>query len=90
MGKGLMDLAQRLGSPAAPPTGNWSHLAIHVDAFTKIKQLEVKGFELRKVTMVDGAHIAFFKDPDGQTIEIMEKGLSKGKFNTFTLKSLVD
>jgi hypothetical protein len=40
--------------------------------------------------MVDGAHIAFFKDPDGQTIEIMEKGLSKGKFNTFTLKSLVD
>jgi catechol 2,3-dioxygenase-like lactoylglutathione lyase family enzyme len=34
------------------------------------------GYELRKVTMADGAHIAFFKDPDGHTVEIMEKGLS--------------
>lgn len=79
MGKGLMELVQRPGSPPAPPTGNWTHLAIHVDAFpAQVKQLEVKGLELRKVTMADGANIAFFKDPDGHTIEIMEKGLSIG------------
>jgi catechol 2,3-dioxygenase-like lactoylglutathione lyase family enzyme len=77
MGKGLMELVQRPGSPAAPPVGNWTHLAIHVPDFPKmVQKLEVKGITLRKVTMGDGAHIAFFQDPDGHTIEIMEKGLS--------------
>ena len=77
MGKGLMELVQRPGSPAAPPAGNWTHLAIHVPDFTaKVKKLEAMGLELRKVTMGDGAHIAFFKDPDGHTVEIMEKGLN--------------
>jgi len=33
------------------------------------------GLELRKVTMADGSRIAFFKDPDGHTVEMMEKGL---------------
>jgi lactoylglutathione lyase len=77
MGKGLIELVQRPGSPTTPPSGNWTHLAIHVNDFSdKIQQLEEKGIELRKVTMSDGAHIAFFKDPDGHTLEIMEKGLS--------------
>jgi lactoylglutathione lyase len=77
MGKGLMELVQRPGSPGAPPGGNWTHLAIHVNDFTdKVRKLEEKGLELRKVTMGEGAHIAFFKDPDGHTVEIMEKGLS--------------
>ncbi len=77
MGNGLMELVHRSGSPGAPPGGNWTHLAIHVPDFTdKVKKLEAKGLELRKVTMGEGAHIAFLKDPDGHTVEIMEKGLS--------------
>lgn len=77
MGKGLMELVQRPGSPAATPAGNWTHLAIHVPDFPNtVKKLEAKGLQLRKVTMGDGAHIAFFQDPDGHTVEIMEKGLS--------------
>lgn len=76
-GKGLVELVQRPGAPGTPPGGNWTHLALHVDAFpAKVKKLEAMGLELRKVTMADGAHIAFFKDPDGHTVEIMEKGLS--------------
>lgn len=40
MGKGLMELVQRPGSPGAPPGGNWTHLAIHVPDFTdKVKKL---------------------------------------------------
>jgi catechol 2,3-dioxygenase-like lactoylglutathione lyase family enzyme len=27
--------------------------------------------------MADGSRIAFFKDPDGHMVEIMEKGLGK-------------
>ena len=50
MGKGLMELVQRPGSPGAPPGGNWTHLAIHVPDFAdKVKKLEAKGLELRKV-----------------------------------------
>jgi lactoylglutathione lyase len=76
MGKGLMELVQRPGSPGTAPSGNWTHLAIHVPDFpAKVKKLEAMGHELRKVTMADGANIAFFKDPDGHTVEIMEKGL---------------
>lgn len=77
MGKGLLELVQRPGSPGTPPSGNWTHLAIHVENWdVKVKKLEEKGIELRKVTMGDGSHIAFFKDPNGHTVEIMEKGLS--------------
>jgi lactoylglutathione lyase len=76
MGKGLMELVQRPGSPCPPPSGNWTHLALHVDDWhDKVKKLEAMGLELRKVSM-NGGNIAFFKDPDGHTIEIMEKGLS--------------
>jgi lactoylglutathione lyase len=77
MGKGLLELVQRPGSPGTPPGGNWTHIALHVDGWdSKVRKLEGKGMELRKVTMGDGSHIAFFKDPDGYTLEIMEKGLS--------------
>jgi lactoylglutathione lyase len=76
MGKGLLELVQRPGSPESPPGGNWTHLAIHVDDWAgKVKKLEAKGLELRKVSM-GGGNIAFFKDPDGHTLEIMEKGFS--------------
>jgi lactoylglutathione lyase len=77
MEKGLLELVQRPGSPGTPPGGNWTHLALHVEGWdAKVKKLEGKGIELRKVTTGDGSHIAFFKDPDGHTLEIMEKGLS--------------
>ena len=77
MTKGLLELVQRPGSPGIPPSGNWTHLAIHVEDWDATsKKLEGKGLELRKVTMGDGSHIAFFKDPDGHTVEVMEKGLS--------------
>jgi lactoylglutathione lyase len=77
VGGGLLELVQRPGSPGTPPSGNWSHLALHVDDFdSKIVKLESMGKELRKVTMSDGSRIAFFKDADGHMVEIMEKGLS--------------
>jgi lactoylglutathione lyase len=77
IGGGLLEVVQRPGSPGKAPEGNWSHLALHVDGWgKKVKKLESMGLELRKVTMADGSHIAFFKDPDGHTIEIMEKELS--------------
>ena len=54
-------------------SGNWTHLAIHIpDWAAKVKKLETAGTELRKVQM-NGANIAFFKDPDGHTLEIMER-----------------
>ena len=77
MGMGLLEIIQRSSSPAKAPEGNWSHLAFHVDGWeAKVKRLEGMGLELRKVAMGNGSHIAFFKDPDGYTIEIMEKGMS--------------
>jgi lactoylglutathione lyase len=78
IGGGLLELVQRPGSPGKAPEGNWSHLALHVDDWEgKVRKLESMGLELRKVTMADGSRIAFFKDPDGHTVEIMEKGLGK-------------
>jgi len=78
IGGGLLELVQRPGSPGKAPEGNWNHLALHVDDWEgKVRKLEGMGLELRKVTMTDGSHIAFFKDPDGHTVEIMEKGLGK-------------
>jgi catechol 2,3-dioxygenase-like lactoylglutathione lyase family enzyme len=75
MGKGLLEIVQRPGSPGTPPVGNWSHLALHVDDWDmKVKKLEGMGFQLRKVNMGNGSHIAFFSDPDGHMVEIMEKG----------------
>ena len=77
VGGGFLELISRPGSPGTPPGGNWSHLAFHVDDFDyKVKKLESMGKELRKVKMGDGSHIAFFKDDDGHTVEIMEKGLA--------------
>ncbi len=43
MGKGLLELVQRSGSPGSPPEGNWTHLAIHVDDWVgKVKKLEAE------------------------------------------------
>jgi lactoylglutathione lyase len=75
-GKGLLELIQRPGAPSEPPKGSWSHVAFHIDDYGALMgKLERKGLELRKVTMADGSRIAFFRDPDGHEIEIMEKGL---------------
>jgi len=78
IGSGLLEFVQRPGSPGKAPEGNWSHLALHVDDWEgKVRKLEGMGLELRKVSTTDGSHIAFFKDPDGHTVEIMERGLGK-------------
>lgn len=42
-----------------------------------MSKLEKTALELRKVTLGDGSRIAFFKDPDGHSIEIMDKGMSQ-------------
>ena len=77
IGGELLEIVQRPGSPGSPPGGNWSHIALHVEDWAGlVAKLEAKGFELRKITMADGSHNAFFKDPDGHTIEAMEKGFS--------------
>ncbi len=36
-------------------------------------KLEGIGLELRKIKLDNGRRIAFFKDPDGHDVEIMEK-----------------
>ena len=78
IGKGLLELIQRPGAPAEAPKGRWSHVAFHIDGYDGlVSKLEGMGLELRKVTLEDGSRIAFFKDPDGHDIEIMEKGLSQ-------------
>ncbi len=78
VGGGLLELIQRPGAPAEAPRGRWSHVAFHIDDFDGlVSKLEERGLELRKVTPDDGRRIAFFKDPDGYDIEIMEKGMSQ-------------
>ncbi|MBN2335051.1 VOC family protein [Candidatus Bathyarchaeota archaeon] len=78
IGGGLLELVQRPGSPCPPPTGNWSHMALHVSDFDeKVAMLEEMKAEItRKVTMDSGSRLCFFKDPDGHTLELMEKGFS--------------
>lgn len=76
IGGGLLELVERPGSPGKAPEGNWSHIALHVEDFDgKVGKLESMGFELRKVTMASGDRLAFFQDPDGHTLELMERGL---------------
>jgi len=77
VGGGLLEIVQRPGSPGAPPAGNWSHLAISVNDWAGIvAKVEKKGLTVRKITMSDGSHNAFFSDPDGHTVECMEKGFA--------------
>ena len=76
VGGGLLELIQRPGAPAEAPEGGWSHVAFHIDDYDgMVSKLEEMGLKLRKVTLGDGSRIAFFKDPDGHDIEIMEKGM---------------
>jgi len=76
MGAGLLELIQRPESPGTPPEGNWAHLALKVDDYQRIhRKLASMDIETRDVELEDGSHISFFKDPDGHTVEIMEKGL---------------
>ena len=78
IGKGLLEIIQRPDAPAEAPKGRWSHIAFHIDDYDGlVSKLEGMGLQLRRVTLDDGSRIAFFKDPDGHDIEIMEKGLSQ-------------
>ena len=75
VGGGLLELVQRPGSPGTPPSGNWSHLALHEPDFdVKLKALEGMGVALRLVTRANGNRLCFFQDPDGHTLELMESG----------------
>ena len=69
---------QRPEAPAEAPKGRWSHIAFHIDDYDDLEsKLEGMGIELRKVTLDNGLRIAFFKDPDGHEIEMMEGGLGQ-------------
>ncbi len=75
IGGGLLELVQRPGSPGTPPVGNWSHLALYEPDFDKrVTLLDSKKIEKRLITQANGNRLCFFNDPDGHTIEIMEKG----------------
>jgi lactoylglutathione lyase len=75
IGGGLLELIQRPGSPGTPPTGNWSHLALHEPKFDEtVAKVDAKGIEKRLITQSNGNRLCFFSDPDGHTIEIMENG----------------
>jgi len=72
VGGGTLELIQRPGAPGKIE-GPWSHVAFKVDDYDALEsKLEDMGLELRKVTLGDGSRIAFFKDPDGHDVEIME------------------
>jgi catechol 2,3-dioxygenase-like lactoylglutathione lyase family enzyme len=72
VGGGTLELIQRPGAPGKIE-GPWSHVAFNVDDYDALEsKLEDMGLELRKVTLGDGSRIAFFKDPDGHDVEIME------------------
>jgi lactoylglutathione lyase len=72
VGGGILELIQRPGAPGKSE-GPWSHVAFKVDDYDAMEsKLEGLGLELRKVVLGDGSRIAFFKDPDGHDVEIME------------------
>jgi len=74
IGGGLLELIERPEGPTTPPEGRWNHTAYGVDDYDAMEsKLEGMGLELRKVTLGNGRRIAFFKDPDGHDVEIMEK-----------------
>lgn len=78
IGGGLLEIIQRPEAPAEAPKGRWSHIAFHIDDYDNLEsKLEGMGIELRKVTLDNGLRIAFFKDPDGHEIEMMEGGLGQ-------------
>lgn len=74
IGGGLLELIQRPDAPGTPPKGRWTHVAISVENYGAMEEmLEKMGLEMRKVRLSSGIRIAFFKDPDGHDIEIMER-----------------
>lgn len=76
IGGGQVELIQRPEPNRASPIGNWGHIAFHVPDFDeKLKKIESLGLEKRMVTTGDGSRLCFFSDPDGHTLELMEKGL---------------
>jgi lactoylglutathione lyase len=73
VGGGLLELIQRPGAPGKVPEGPRSHVAFQVDDYDVLEsKLECMGLKLRKIVLGDGRRIAFFKDPDGHDVEIME------------------
>jgi len=76
IGGGQVELIQRPEPNRSSPVGTWGHIAFHVPDFDeKLKKLDSLGLEKRMVTMDNGSRLCFFSDPDGHTLELMEKGL---------------
>ena len=76
IGGGQVELIQRPEPNRSSPVGIWGHIAFYVPDFDeKLKKLDSLGLEKRMVTMDDGSRLCFFSDPDGHTLELMEKGL---------------
>ena len=76
IGGGQIEFIQRPEPNRSSPVGVWGHIAFHVPDFEeKLKKIESLGLEKRIVTMDNGSRLCFFADPDGHTLELMEKGL---------------
>ena len=76
IGGGQVELIQRPAPRDVSPSCEWGHIAFHVPDFEeKLKKLDSLGLEKRIVTTGDGSRLCFFADPDGHTLELMEKGL---------------
>jgi catechol 2,3-dioxygenase-like lactoylglutathione lyase family enzyme len=76
IGGGKVELIQRPEPKNVSPSCEWGHIAFHVPDFEeKLKQIASLGLEKRIVTTADGGRLCFFADPDGHTLELMEKGL---------------
>jgi catechol 2,3-dioxygenase-like lactoylglutathione lyase family enzyme len=70
---GLLELIQRPDAPGEAPKGKWGNIAIKVDDYDAIESKLIGiGLELREINLSDGSRIAFFKDPDGHEVEILE------------------
>ena len=76
IGGGRLELIQRSEAQESPISGNWGHIALYEPDFEeKLKKIESLGLEKRIVTTGEGSRLCFFDNPDGHTLELMEKGL---------------
>lgn len=76
IGGGRLELIQRPEPQNVSPNCAWGHIAFHVPDFEeKLAKVESLGLEKRLVTTGEGSRLCFFADPDGHTLELMEKGL---------------
>ena len=73
VGGAFLEVTQRPDAPGKVSDGPRSHIAFKVDDYNALEsKLESIGLELKKGNIGDGRKKAFFKDPDGHDVEIME------------------